>query len=61
MTDKEIIEKLGGSSKVAALLQLGGRFPQIRVNQWKTRGIPAKIKLQYPHIFLRKEYKNCAI
>jgi hypothetical protein len=61
MNDKDIIEKLGGSSEVARLLKLTGNHPQIRVNQWKTRGIPAKIKLQYPHIFLRKEYKNCAI
>jgi hypothetical protein len=57
MTDKEIIEHLGGSAKLARLLKLDGNYPQIRVNQWKSRGIPARIKLQYAHIFLKKEFK----
>ena len=57
MTDKEIIEHLGGSAKLARLLKLEGNYPQIRVNQWKVRGIPARIKLQYAHIFLKKEFK----
>lgn len=48
-SDKEIILKLGGSTKVAELL---GFKDKQRVQNWMKRGIPAKIKLQYPHIFL---------
>lgn len=47
--DKEILLKLGGSTKVAELL---GFKDKQRVQNWMKRGIPAKIKLQYPHIFL---------
>lgn len=50
--DRELIERLGGTSKLAKLLgypKAGG--PQ-RVNQWKARGIPALVKLERPDIFL---------
>lgn len=60
MTDKDIIDYYGGSKKLATLLNLGGKHPEMRVHNWKSRGIPAEIKLRYPRIFLKKEFKNCA-
>lgn len=53
MNDAELIQHLGGPAKVAEILNLkqpGGRF---RVQNWKTRGIPSKIKVDHPDIFLR--------
>jgi hypothetical protein len=47
--DKEILLKLGGSTKVAELL---GYKDKQRVQNWMKRGIPSKVKLQYPHLFL---------
>ncbi|ENV79482.1 MULTISPECIES: hypothetical protein [Acinetobacter] len=47
--DKEVLLKLGGSTKVAELL---GYKDKQRVQNWMTRGIPAKVKLEYPHLFL---------
>ena len=48
LNDKEIILKLGGSTKVAELLGLKKQ----RIQNWMVRGIPASIKLEYPHLFL---------
>lgn len=51
-TDRERIDLLGGSAKVAAMLGLPKHIGTQRVNNWKVRGIPSDVKLQYPHIFL---------
>lgn len=48
MTDRELIQSLGGPTKVAQLL---GTTPQ-RVHNWLSRGIPPKVKLENPHLFL---------
>jgi hypothetical protein len=51
--DAKLIEDLGGPAKLAALLgydKAGG--PQ-RVQNWVSRGIPARVKLQFPDVFLR--------
>ena len=53
--DKEILLKLGGSTKVAELL--GYRDKQ-RVQNWMKRGIPAKVKLEYPHLFLNPNIQS---
>ncbi|MEN3979050.1 hypothetical protein [Acinetobacter sp. CWB-B33] len=53
--DKETLLKLGGSTKVAELL---GYKDKQRVQNWMTRGIPAKVKLQYPHLFLSPNTQN---
>ncbi|AXY58437.1 hypothetical protein CDG60_09815 [Acinetobacter chinensis] len=53
--DKETLLKLGGSTKVAELL---GYKDKQRVQNWMTRGIPAKVKLQYPHLFLNPNIQN---
>lgn len=46
--DKEALLKLGGSTKVAELL---GYKDKQRVQNWMRRGIPARVKLEYPHLF----------
>lgn len=53
--DKETLLKLGGSTKVAELL---GYKDKQRVQNWMTRGIPSKVKLQYPHLFLNPNIQN---
>lgn len=50
-SDRKLIEKLGGTSKVAKMIQSS---PQ-RVHNWKIRGIPASIKLKHPDIFLKNK------
>ena len=51
-TDKEIIESLGGPTKVAELLQYDKRKGGAqRVQNWITRGIPARVKLDHLSIF----------
>lgn len=48
--DKLIIENLGGATKVAELLKIKVQ----RVQNWKDRGIPSRMKLEYPHLFLNQ-------
>lgn len=52
MDDKNLIEQLGGASKLADLLDLGEGGVQ-RVHNWISRGIPPKVKLERPDLFLR--------
>ena len=58
MTDKEIVEFYGGGTKLARKLGLLTHPDRIKVNNWKVRGIPAKIKLQYPELFLKRKFKD---
>lgn len=55
--DRELIESLGGPTKVAELL----KFPRLggaqRVQNWMSRGIPPRVKLEHPEIFLAKKKK----
>jgi hypothetical protein len=55
MTDKEIIASLGGASAVAKLLKYditkGGAQ---KVHNWIKRGIPSKVKVEFPELFLNK-------
>jgi hypothetical protein len=55
MTDTELIAHLGGPTKVAVLLNLEKDGGVQRVQNWLTRGIPPKVKLEFPHIFLRDQ------
>lgn len=48
MSDKEKIERLGGSTSVAK--KLG--YSVQRVQNWKNRGIPSDVKLEFPELFL---------
>ena len=54
MTDAEKIESLGGSTKVAELLGLEKNGGPQRVNNWKTRGIPSKVKVDHPELFMSR-------
>lgn len=49
--DKELIDALGGTSKVARMLDLGVQ----RVHNWRSRGIPPAVKLRWPDLFLRQQ------
>lgn len=53
--DAQLIDELGGPSALAERLgyeKLGG--PQ-RVCNWKRRGIPAQVKLDFPKLFRSKK------
>lgn len=56
--DAEIIRKLGGAAKVARLLNLPKKSGAQCVHNWKTRGIPARIKLCRPDLFLGRQEKD---
>lgn len=54
--DATLIEALGGATKVAELLDLRGESKSggvQRVHNWITRGIPARVKLEHPELFLK--------
>lgn len=64
MTDADLIKNLGGPTRVAEILGYdtaeGGAQ---RVQNWLTRGIPAQVKVHFPHIFmahLAPRYKKAA-
>lgn len=46
-SDKDLIDDLGGSTKLAALLG----YSVQRVENWKKRGIPAQVRLDHPDVF----------
>lgn len=50
--DWQLIERLGGASKVARLLGYSEKGGAQRVHNWKSRGIPPEVKLQRPDLFL---------
>jgi len=51
--DKQIIEDLGGPAKVAELLGYDKHGGVQRVQNWTTRGIPPKVKIEHPDLFLK--------
>lgn len=57
--DSKIIDALGGTAAVAK--KLGFKTPAgcARVSNWRRRGIPAQVKLDFPWLFLaaQKEQK----
>lgn len=54
MDDPELIKSLGGPAKVAELLGFDKTAGGVqRVQNWITRGIPPKVKLEHPEVFLR--------
>jgi hypothetical protein len=56
--DKKIIEDLGGAAKVAELLGFEKHGGTQRVHNWIARGIPPKVKLEYPHLFLKDQTQS---
>lgn len=47
MSDKELILRLGGVTKVAYMLGVSTSV----VGNWMKRGIPARVKLNHPELF----------
>ena len=54
MDDRTRIERLGGPAKVAELLGYDKAIGTQRVHNWLSRGIPAKVKLERPDLFVRE-------
>jgi hypothetical protein len=55
--DKELIEHLGGPTKVCELLRYDKSKGGVqRVQNWLTRGIPAQVKVDFPDIFMRRAF-----
>jgi hypothetical protein len=52
MTDSELIEHLGGPAKVCDLLGYEKEGGVQRVHNWILRGIPAKVKVERPDLFM---------
>lgn len=50
-TDVQIIDELGGPSAVAKILGFSPKIGTQRVYNWKTRGIPAAVRLENIDIF----------
>lgn len=57
MTDAERIEALGGPAKVAEMLKYEKHGGVQRVTNWVTRGIPSRVKVEHPNLFM-KPIKN---
>lgn len=51
-TDSNLIDELGGPSKLAELLGFSKSGGAQRVHNWRVRGIPPSVKLQFPNVFL---------
>lgn len=54
MTDKELINALGGVLVLSNYLNMDYQ----RVFNWTRRGIPSQIKIDYPELFLTKNPPN---
>ena len=50
--DREIIHRYGGPSKVAELIGLDKRGGAQRVQNWLVRGIPSRVKVEFPSMFM---------
>lgn len=59
-TDEEIISDLGGPAKVAELLGYDKQGGTQRVSNWITRGIPARVKVERPDLFMFLEEQKAA-
>jgi len=52
-SDAELITQLGGPAKVAQLIGADTKRGGVqRVQNWRTRGIPAAVKVSFPHLFM---------
>lgn len=52
MTDRELIESLGGAAQVAERLGYDKDGGTQRVHNWTVRGIPAAVKVRHPDLFM---------
>ena len=53
-TDKLLIKALGGPAKVAELLGYDKDGGVQRVHNWVTRGIPSRVKVARPDLFMQQ-------
>lgn len=61
MDDTTLIEHLGGPARLAARLGYDKKPGGVqRVHNWRTRGIPASVKVEFPEIFLSDEARGPA-
>lgn len=51
-SDRQLIADLGGPTKVCERLGYPKQGGVQRVQNWMTRGIPARVKLDHPDVFL---------
>lgn len=58
LNDKDLIESLGGAAKVAELLGYDKQGGVQRVHNWMARGIPPRVKLEFPKIFLNQQSED---
>jgi hypothetical protein len=52
MSDSELIDLLGGPTRLAERLGYEKAGGVQRVQNWKVRGIPSRVKLEHPDLFL---------
>lgn len=50
--DESLIKRLGGPAKVAQMLGYDKSGGVQRVHNWCKRGIPARVKIQRPDLFM---------
>ena len=58
--DKDLIKRLGGPARLAKLLNFKEVGGTQRVANWQRRGIPPRVKLDFPDIFLSGEHQQPA-
>jgi hypothetical protein len=56
--DRELIERLGGPTRVAELLGWPKHGGAQRVQNWLSRGIPPAVKVRRPDLFLADAINN---
>jgi hypothetical protein len=57
MNDAELIESFGGAAALARRLGYKNPDGARRVHNWKSRGIPAQVRLAHPSIFRKSKAK----
>jgi hypothetical protein len=58
--DSAIIDQLGGSTKLSDALKYGRNGGPQRVNNWRTRGIPAAVKLDRQDLFRPRKRRKAS-
>ena len=58
MSDRQLIDDLGGPARVAELLGYRKNGGVQRVHNWRTRGIPAAVKVERPDLFMPHLFKR---
>lgn len=54
--DKELILALGGPTTVANMLGMKYKGAAQRIQNWMTRGIPPRVKVDHPEIFMGRDH-----